>query len=94
MKNPLGEMYGREEGQEHEDMECPNCKQIISAAQVMTHTVECYRGSTKCRICDEVIQKNNKKGHLDKWRSSEVSSRNAPHPAHPYIQTEAPDRNS
>lgn len=55
-------------------MECPNCKQTIAAAEVMAHTVMCYRSSTKCKVCNEVIQKNNKKGHLDKWRSKEVTT--------------------
>ena len=70
--NGLEQMYGREEGKEEEDMECPNCKLVVPAAEVMVHTVACYRNSTKCRICDEVIQKDSKKAHLEKWRNTEV----------------------
>ena len=51
------------------DMECPNCKEMIRSDQAMAHTIQCYRNSTKCKICGEVILKNNKKDHLDKWRN-------------------------
>lgn len=53
------------------DMECPNCKDLIPADQAMAHTIQCYRNSTKCKICGEVILKNNKKGHLEKWRNQD-----------------------
>jgi hypothetical protein len=33
-----------------------------------THTVACYRNSTKCRICGDIIQKDRKKDHLNKFR--------------------------
>jgi hypothetical protein len=47
---------------------CPNCKQIFSAVDMVTHTVVCYRNSTKCKLCGEVILKDKKKEHLLKWR--------------------------
>lgn len=37
----------------------------------MAHTVQCYRASTKCKICGEVILKAKKKEHLEQWRSIE-----------------------
>ena len=46
---------------EDEDMKpmlCPNCKQIVQPADIATHTVTCYRNSTKCRVCGEIIQKD------------------------------------
>ena len=56
-----------------QDMECPNCKQFIVAAQVVAHTVQCYRNSTKCKACGQVIAKDAKKRHLEKWRNLDVS---------------------
>lgn len=35
------------------------------------HTVTCYRNSTKCKICGEVISKATKKQHLARWRDVE-----------------------
>lgn len=37
--------------------------------QSAAHTIQCYRNSTKCKVCDEVILKSKKKEHLDRWRS-------------------------
>lgn len=51
------------------DMECPNCHDMIPADQTVAHTVQCYRASTKCKICGEVILKEKKKEHLEYWRS-------------------------
>ena len=48
----------------NEDMECPNCKQTIPGAQAVQHTIQCYRNATKCKICQEVVQKDTKKQHL------------------------------
>ena len=54
-------------------MECPNCHDMIPADQTVAHTVQCYRASTKCKICGEVILKAKKMEHLAHWRSEEVS---------------------
>lgn len=54
-------------------MLCPNCKQMISAVEMATHTVACYRNSTKCKICGEIIQKDRKKDHINKFRDYTVS---------------------
>ena len=40
---------------------------------MVTHTVVCYRNSTKCKLCGEVILKDKKKEHLTKWRDLDVS---------------------
>lgn len=50
------------------DVECPNCNQMFTAQAVIVHTIQCYRNSTKCKICNEVILKIAKKEHLEKWR--------------------------
>jgi hypothetical protein len=49
-------------------MLCPNCKEMIQAREMAAHTVACYRNSTKCRICGEIIQKDRKKEHIIKFR--------------------------
>ena len=49
-------------------MLCPNCKVIIPGPEIATHTVLCYRKTTKCKICGEIIQKDEKKAHLNKFR--------------------------
>ena len=76
-KNVLGRekelMYGKADDPIIEDLECPNCKEVIPGAQAMAHTIQCYRNSTKCRVCSEVVHKNKKKQHLEKWRNLEVS---------------------
>ena len=54
-----------------EDIECPNCHEMIPADQAGAHTITCYRNATKCKICSEVIQKNKKREHLEKWRNQE-----------------------
>lgn len=41
---------------------------MILPANLATHTVECYRNSTKCKICGEIIQKDKKKEHINKFR--------------------------
>lgn len=52
---------------------CPNCKQIFGVGDMVAHTVVCYRNSTKCKLCGEVVLKDRKKEHLAKWRDLEVS---------------------
>jgi len=41
---------------------------MVIAAEMAAHTVACYRNSTKCRICGEIIQKDRKKEHIIKFR--------------------------
>lgn len=60
------------EGEDLQDMECPNCKMIISGPQVIAHTIQCYKNSTKCKACGTVINKDRKKQHLDMWRNLDV----------------------
>jgi len=50
------------------DVECPNCNKKFTNQQVIIHTIQCYRNSTKCKICNEVILKQMKREHLDSWR--------------------------
>jgi predicted transcriptional regulator len=33
-----------------------------------SHTVQCYRNSTKCKVCGDIITKDKKKEHLQRWR--------------------------
>ena len=49
-------------------MTCPNCDKVVSFKEAAAHTVLCYRNSTKCKICGEVILKEKKKEHLKYWR--------------------------
>ena len=50
---------------------CTNCDELINASKMVTHTVSCYRNSTKCKVCGERLQKSMKSEHLAQWRSSE-----------------------
>ena len=50
---------------------CPNCKEKIPNNSLASHTIECYRNSTKCKICGEIVNKANKKAHLEYWRSKQ-----------------------
>jgi len=43
----------------------------MTASDAPAHTVQCYRNSTKCKVCGEVILKDKKKEHLSRWRNSE-----------------------
>ena len=38
--------------------------------EAAAHTVQCYRNSTKCKICSKVILKSKKKEHLMRWRDT------------------------
>jgi ankyrin repeat protein len=38
--------------------------------EAAAHTVQCYRNSTKCKVCGEVILKEKKKEHLSHWRNN------------------------
>lgn len=56
-----------------DDVECPNCKETIPGKEAVAHTIQCFRNATKCKICKEVIQKDRKREHLEKWRNEDVS---------------------
>ena len=43
----------------------------MSVKEMAVHTVECYKNSTKCKVCGEVISKESKKIHLARWRNVE-----------------------
>jgi predicted transcriptional regulator len=50
-------------------MVCPNCKETLYGMKEMaTHTVACYRNSTKCRACGDIILKDKKQEHIRKFR--------------------------
>lgn len=57
----------KEEG-ESANTTCPNCQEVISREEAGAHTVMCYRNSTKCKVCRQVILKAKKKEHLIMWR--------------------------
>jgi len=40
---------------EGELITCPNCNKQMSVNDAPAHTVQCYRNSTKCKVCGEVI---------------------------------------
>ena len=44
---------------------------MIPHYEMATHTVQCLRNSTKCKICGEVIIKSKKKEHLAHWRNAD-----------------------
>ena len=56
----------------NEMMTCPNCKKEMTFAEAPAHTIQCYRNSTKCKICGEIILKERKKEHLARWRNVEM----------------------
>lgn len=70
-KQFVGGLGDLQDDPDQADMMCPNCHEMIPGDQTVAHTVQCYRQSTKCRICGEIIQKSKKKEHLMKWRSIE-----------------------
>lgn len=51
-------------------MTCPNCQKQMKMKEMTAHTVQCYRNSTKCKVCGEVINKDSKKQHLGRWRNA------------------------
>ena len=55
-----------------DDIECPNCKEMIPGNQAGAHTITCFRTSTKCKICKEVILKAKKREHLEQWRNEDL----------------------
>lgn len=58
--------------QPQQQMECPNCRERLPMDQIPAHTVQCYRNSTKCKVCGEIIQKTKKKEHLERWRKLDL----------------------
>lgn len=51
---------------------CPNCHTKMPASEIAAHTVQCYRNSTKCKVCSKVILKDKKKEHLMHWRNLDL----------------------
>lgn len=49
-------------------VQCPNCSQEMLFRELAAHTVQCYRNSTKCKVCGDIINKDKKKEHLMRWR--------------------------
>ena len=56
-----------------QDVECPITKQMIPKAKIGVHLLNSLRTSTKCKVCKEVIVKDKKREHLEKWRNEDVS---------------------
>jgi len=50
---------------------CPNCKDKFPSNSFASHTIECYRNSSKCKVCGEIVKKSYKKAHLELWRSKQ-----------------------
>lgn len=71
MDDQRDDLSSDDEKPEVEKITCPNCGKIMTVNEAAAHTVQCYRNSTKCRICGEVILKDKKKEHLAKWRDIE-----------------------
>lgn len=40
--------------------------------ELAAHTVQCYRNSTKCKVCGDIINKDKKKEHLMRWRDESM----------------------
>jgi len=59
-------------GDPNEIKPCPNCHDKMPASEIAAHTVQCYRNSTKCKVCSKVILKDKKKEHLMHWRNLEL----------------------
>lgn len=38
-----------------DDIECPNCRELIPGNEAGAHTITCFRNATKCKVCKEVI---------------------------------------
>ena len=51
---------------------CPNCHTEMPAKEIAAHTIQCYKNSTKCIKCKQVIQKDKKKEHLMYWRNLDL----------------------
>ena len=45
---------------------------MIPGPQAGTHTITCFRNSTKCKVCKEVILKAKKREHLEQWRNQDL----------------------
>ena len=74
-KSLPSEKVSSSESEGDRDMEekttCPNCGLEMLMKEMAAHTVTCYRDSTKCKVCGEVISKATKKQHLARWRDVE-----------------------
>lgn len=55
-----------------EDSRCPLCKQIVSNESLLAHNLDCYRNNFMCKICQEVVHRNNKTKHLDDYKNLNV----------------------
>lgn len=63
-------MSSDEQIKEGDIITCPNCMKEMPVNESAAHTVQCYRNSTKCKVCGEVILKEKKKEHLSHWRNN------------------------
>ena len=62
-----------DDGQSPNDrVQCPNCGQYMFFRELAAHTVQCYRNSTKCKVCGDIINKDKKKEHLLRWRDEDA----------------------
>ena len=50
---------------------CTNCGEEIPENKMVTHTVACYRNTTKCKVCGERLKKTMKAEHLATWRNAD-----------------------
>ena len=65
-----GDLSSDDQMKEGDIITCPNCQKEMPVNEAAAHTVQCYRNSTKCKVCSEVIHKDKKTDHLSHWRNN------------------------
>ncbi|CAE7038314.1 Rai14 [Symbiodinium sp. CCMP2592] len=54
-------------GKESGTSVCGNCGREIPTANLVSHSVFCYRNNYRCPACDEVIAVRDKESHVEQW---------------------------
>lgn len=68
-RSSINDGFDENDEDEKQEVECPITKEMIPKAQIGVHLLNSLRTSTKCKICKEVILKDKKREHLEKWRN-------------------------
>ena len=53
----------------HKFQRCPNCQNEIPENEFVKHSLKCLRHVFRCKKCGELINENNKKEHIAKYRN-------------------------
>lgn len=51
---------------------CPNCHNEFPEEQFISHSLQCLRKAFNCKVCNELVNENNKVEHLNKYRAPQA----------------------